>query len=164
MLTLKSYHPQKSCQSGFSLIEMLVVISIIAILAAMAAPSIGSMLDSQRNKQTAEAVVAILRQARAESQIRRQDITVTKQNNLIQLSTSNGSSTKVIKELSVGNNADINSPAGAVVFHTNKTVSFTGSGLATYQVICNTKNNKQGLTIELDSNGNISTKKENNQC
>lgn len=53
--------------TGFTLLETMIVVAIIAILAAMAAPSFSSLLEKQRITGAAEAVLADLRWARAES-------------------------------------------------------------------------------------------------
>ncbi len=53
--------------SGYTLLELLVVVAIIAILAALAAPSFRSILDKQRITGAAEAVLADLRWARSEA-------------------------------------------------------------------------------------------------
>jgi len=64
-------------QSGFTLIEALVVIAIIAILAALAAPSFQAAIDKQRITGAAEAVLADLRWARSEAVVRNKPVRVT---------------------------------------------------------------------------------------
>ncbi|MEC4747468.1 GspH/FimT family pseudopilin [Methylomicrobium sp. Wu6] len=62
---------------GFTLIELLIVIAIVAILAVLAVPSFNKTLDKKRITSAAEAVLADLRWARAESIKRNKKIRVT---------------------------------------------------------------------------------------
>jgi type IV fimbrial biogenesis protein FimT len=53
--------------SGFTLLELLMVIAIIAILGALAVPSFNTTVEKRRIVEAAEAVLADLRWARAEA-------------------------------------------------------------------------------------------------
>jgi type IV fimbrial biogenesis protein FimT len=63
--------------SGFTALELMIVIAIIAILAALAVPSFRTALDKQRISRAAEAVLADLRWARAEAIKRNRPVRVT---------------------------------------------------------------------------------------
>jgi len=63
--------------TGMTLIEVMVVVAIIGIIVAIAAPSFSTMLEKQRIKGAAEAVLADLRWARAESIKRNVRVRVT---------------------------------------------------------------------------------------
>ncbi|NRD69709.1 type II transport protein GspH [Psychrobacter okhotskensis] len=73
--------------SGFTLIELMVTIAVLAIIVGIAAPSISTQLANQRVKSTAATLVNALKEAKAESIIRRQNVT---------LSYNNGSDPRVI--------------------------------------------------------------------
>ena len=62
--------------SGFTLIELMVTIAVLAIIVGMAAPSISTQLANQRVKATVSLIESALKEAKAESIIRRQDIRV----------------------------------------------------------------------------------------
>lgn len=68
---------KKLRSSGFTLLELMIVIAIIAILAALALPSFTTTLDKQRITGAAEAMLADLRWARAEAIKRNRKIRVT---------------------------------------------------------------------------------------
>lgn len=53
--------------SGFTLIELMIVVAIIAILAVLAAPSFKDTLQTQRVEGAAEALMAALQNAKAEA-------------------------------------------------------------------------------------------------
>jgi len=67
--------------SGFTLIELMVTIAVLAIIVGIAAPSISTQLANQRVKSTASTLENALKEAKAESIIRRQDLTFTYNNN-----------------------------------------------------------------------------------
>jgi len=62
---------------GFTLIEMVVVISIMAILMAIAVPATRSWRDSARNKEVAREILSLLRHARSQAVTDSQEQIVT---------------------------------------------------------------------------------------
>lgn len=62
--------------SGFTLIELMVTIAVLAIIVSIAAPSISTQLANQRVKSTASIIESALKEAKAESIIRRQNVSV----------------------------------------------------------------------------------------
>ena len=67
--------------SGFTLIELMVTIAVLAIIVGIAAPSISTQLANQRVKSTTATLANALKEAKAESIIRRQNLTFTYNNN-----------------------------------------------------------------------------------
>lgn len=76
-----SSFPQHATSSGFTLIELMVTIAVLAIIVAIAAPNISTQLANQRVKSTTATLTNALREAKVESVIRRQNITVNFDNN-----------------------------------------------------------------------------------
>lgn len=74
-LNTKAAQPLSKSQ-GFTLIELMVTIAVLAIIVGMAAPSVSTQLANQRTKSTAATLENALKEARAESMIQRQNITV----------------------------------------------------------------------------------------
>lgn len=58
-------HVRAKYSSGFTLIELMVVVAVVAILAAMAAPSYRDMVDRYRVRGAADDVLSVLSNARA---------------------------------------------------------------------------------------------------
>ena len=78
-----NHQPQKlnMTSSGFTLIELMVTIAVLAIIVGIAAPSISTQLANQRVKSTTATLANALKEAKAESIIRRKPITVKFSNN-----------------------------------------------------------------------------------
>ena len=63
--------------SGFTLIELMVTIAVLAIIASIAAPNIIIQLANQRVKSTTSTLENALKEAKSESIIRRQPLTLS---------------------------------------------------------------------------------------
>ena len=61
--------------SGFTLIELMVTVTILAIIATIAAPSFSKMLADMEGKRLRNHITSTLNTGKAESLMRRQDIT-----------------------------------------------------------------------------------------
>lgn len=162
---------KQSLQLGFTLIEVLVVISIMAILATLAVPSITNSLERQRNKEATELLIATLREARTESVLRRQDIFVQHSDQGIELTVRDvnnptSSNRVTIKTVKYPNNTPVEANNASLVFRSNKSVAITTAdpnGRAVYTTFCN-KDKKPGRIVYVDNNGNVSSDSENSKC
>lgn len=75
-----SSYIQRKTSSGFTLIELMVTIAVLAIIVSIAAPNISTQLANQRVKSTTATLHNALKEAKVESVIRRQNITLTYNN------------------------------------------------------------------------------------
>ncbi len=64
-------------QGGFTLIELMVVVSLLAVLAALAGPSFVTQLANQRVSSAAQELQTLLQFARAQSVYTRTEVSVT---------------------------------------------------------------------------------------
>lgn len=76
-----SSYINRKTSSGFTLIELMVTIAVLAIIVSIAAPNISTQLANQRIKSTTATLHNALKEAKVESVIRRQNITLTYNNN-----------------------------------------------------------------------------------
>lgn len=72
---------KQTINAGFTLIELMITIAIIAIIVTIAAPNVSTQLANQRVKSTASTLENALKEAKAESIIRRQSLTLAYNNN-----------------------------------------------------------------------------------
>lgn len=154
-------------QSGFSLIELIVVMVIIGVLTALAAPNLSSFFDRQKNNEATQVLVAAFREARTESQLRRQDIIFRLNDGNVTL-TASGSTTP-IRQFPLQSAVSVSSKTPSIIFKSNKTVQLpeNSSGTAntfTYKVICNVKSSKEGSSVVVDNNGNVKVDNGASQC
>ena len=116
---ISSTHKQ---HKGFTLVELMVTIAVLGIIASIATPSISSQLANMRVKSTAATLENALKEAKAESAIRRQDVAVSYNNNNTaegRISVSSG------QNYGYDANSTITEAASAasVTFRANKTAS-----------------------------------------
>lgn len=75
-----SSYKRLATSAGFTLIELMVTLAVLAIIVSLAAPSIGNQLANQRLNSTTSTLSNALKEAKAESNIRRQAMTLSYNN------------------------------------------------------------------------------------
>jgi len=124
-----------------TLIEVMVVVAIIGIIVAIAVPSFSTMLEKQRIKDAAEAMLADLRWARTESIKRNKKVRVTFTTGSSWSYTINGDPTGVNTLLKTVNGSDFPSTTLA-------TASFAGRvAFTTFDPVRGTNLNNGTVTI-----------------
>lgn len=160
-------------QSGFSLIELIIVISILAIMVAIAAPNVTASMDNQRNKQAVEMLKSAFREARTESQLRRQDVEVSLVGNTITLTvptidaSGKKTGTTTLKEFSSNKKATITPTSATITFKSNKSVIDPKKAKETtfsYEIVCNKDSRKKGSKVVVNNHGNVSIDNGANKC
>ena len=153
--------PQKLSisSSGFTLIELMVTIAVLAIIVSIAAPNISTQLANQRVKSTASVIENALKEAKAESIIRRQNVMVTYSSTLNTIVLTGRNST-VIATYNVNSQSTVSrviTPATVtqVVFQPNKLIS--GASTEVVYAICDSgSSNETPRQVRINSIANIS--------
>lgn len=164
--------PPYFAQSGFSVMELMVVIAILGVVTTLAVPSIQSSLERQRNKNASQAIASALKEARNEALFRHQDIKVTYIDGQgLVVSAYNKSKTDAqnyIRTYPVGEIGVVEVNPAIIIYGANKRIRFENNSnpdSVEYQTYCTTKAPKKvGRKVSLDKNGNISVKTEGSQC
>lgn len=155
-LSNSSYNNNHS--AGFTLIELMVTIAVLAIIVSIAAPNVSTQLANQRVKATTATLVSALKEAKAESVIRRQDVTLTYNSTSTPKTitlTANG--TELSKFNIAGQSTVTITPttATSVIFQSNKTIS--GSSSVVY-TICDSNNKATPRQVAVSAIASISNK------
>ena len=143
--------------SGFTLIELMVTIAVLAIIVGIAAPSISTQLANQRVKSTTATLANALKEAKAESIIRRQPLTLSFDDN-----------SKVIK-IQHTVNGQVKSTIASYSYHTKNTIRpinvstrFKPNKIAnaTVYTICDSNTATSPLKVAVSATAVISIKSE----
>jgi len=123
---------KKKHNTGFTLIELMVVVAVLAIFAGLAIPSFSTMITANRVKSTADEFHALLASARADAVTQRSAISVTKSGDL----------------WSTGKH-QLTIPAGVSVTPSKTTITFSADGTATESsTTVSSTDNSTSYTIE----------------
>ena len=149
--------------SGFTLIELMVTIAVLAIIVSIATPNISTQLANQRVKSTVSIIESALKEAKAESIIRRQNIAViyNSASNPKTIILQNGGdilSTYNISDQSTVTVTTINTPPIAittVTFQPNKVIA--GDDDILYSICDSGSTNETPRQIRLNKIANITT-------
>lgn len=146
--------PQKlrRSSSGFTLIELMVTIAVLAIIVSIAAPNISTQLANQRVKSTATTLANALKEAKVESRILRQPLTLVHNDNTKTINIQNIVSNKVVATIAsykYDSQVSIKPTTTLNQFRPNKTAD------ATTYTICDNKNIGGARQIEVNTIGSI---------
>ena len=141
--------------SGFTLIELMVTIAVLAIIVSIAAPNISTQLANQRVKSTTATLANALKEAKTESIIRRQNLTLSYNNTstpkMITI-TAPDSTTIASYSYNVKNTIKPDT-AVTIVFEPSKRVN-----TARTYTVCDSSNNATSRQIEVNRVANITSK------
>lgn len=137
---------RQTTSSGFTLIELMVTIAVLAIIVSIAAPNISTQLANQRVKSTAATLANALKEAKVESVIRRQNVTVVYNDaNASKSITLRGSNTTPITSYSYNISSKLVSDPATITFEPSKrvtaaityTICDTNSAASPRQIVVN---------------------------
>lgn len=145
--------------SGFTLIELMVTIAVLAIIVSIAAPNISTQLANQRVKSTTATLVNALKEAKAESVIRRQNVTLSYDNTSIPKNiviTASDTNPNVIANYNYNTQSNIKPIATtSITFAPSKRIISTND--ITY-TICDSNASATSRQIEVDRVANITSR------
>ena len=136
--------------SGFTLIELMVTIAVLAIIVSIAAPSISTQLANQRVKSTASLIENALKEAKAESIIRRQSLSLSYNNNGTNAGTIGVSG---ITSYGYSAKSTVKSNPAVVIFAPSKNVNS-----AVVYTICDSNTSASPRQVSVSKLANISNK------
>lgn len=143
--------------SGFTLIELMVTIAVLAIIVSIAAPNISTQLASQRIKSTTSVIENALKEAKAESIIRRQNVSVvydasaTPKNITLQANGTSISSYNISEQSTISITP---TTATTVIFQPNKVIANDG---AIYTICDTSSSNATPRQVSVNKITNINT-------
>lgn len=131
--------------SGFTLIELMVTIAVLAIIVSIAAPNISTQLANQRVKSTTSTLANALKEAKVESILLRQNVTVVYNNSTpktIKLQKANGDeiSSYNVSDKSTVTQAITPSDVTSIVFQPNKKIA---DNVTVVYTICDSGSNSE---------------------
>lgn len=136
---------RQTTSSGFTLIELMVTIAVLAIIVSIAAPNISTQLANQRVKSTVSLIENALKEAKAESVIRRQDIRVIYNISDIPRTITLENSNTVLSTYNINDESTINitpNTVTTVTFQPNRVIS--GDNEIVYS-ICDSSSSNETL-------------------
>ena len=145
--------------SGFTLIELMVTIAVLAIIVGIAAPSISNQLANQRVKATVSLIESALKEAKAESIIRRQDIRVVYNASNTPRTITIQDPNAVLNTYNINDKSTISitpSSVTVITFQPNKVIAGDDDEIV-YSICDSNSDNERLMQVHVNKIANIST-------
>lgn len=149
---------RQTTSSGFTLIELMVTIAVLAIIVSIAAPNISTQLANQRVKSTVSLIENALKEAKAESVIRRQDIRVIYNTSTTPRTITIENPNTVLNTYNINDRSTINinpRPVTTVTFRPNRVIA--GDDEVIYSVCDSGSSDERLGQVRINKIANIST-------
>lgn len=146
--TLIQHSPRARTQSGFTLIELMIVVTLLGIFAAIAVPSFNQFINKSRTQSFNNDLIALLQYARAAAVEQRTFIRVCKgeKSLTVQRDCTKGDP---IRELSIPETLSLKASAKEALFRYN------GTGTDMTWITCLGDDVANGFTTEARASGSI---------
>ncbi|WP_175253033.1 MULTISPECIES: GspH/FimT family pseudopilin [Pseudomonas] len=137
--------PGKMKTSGFTLVELMIVIVLLAILATIAAPSFRDMIERNRLQGQADELKSFLLYARGEAVTLRTTITVTTDDEDAWIIERGNNTLRQLEH----------NPDQATIRSSAETITFRGNGTATATTftVCHDDDPSRGYFLEIQASG-----------
>lgn len=149
-----SSYKRLTTSAGFTLIELMVTIAVLAIIVSIAAPSVSNQLANQRVKSTVSTIENALKEAKAESLIRRQNITVRYNTNVNPKTVTVLDGNTILSTYNIHDQSTVNqvitpTSVTAITFQPNKIVADGAN--ATYTICDSASTNETPRQVSINS-------------
>jgi type IV fimbrial biogenesis protein FimU len=136
-----------SNQCGFTLIELMVVVTLLGIFAAIALPSFNQLISSNRTLAVNNELLELLQYARSTAVTQHRTISVCQEDSDWTVRSDCSTDATLLRSLSVPGNISISSTSQALAFRYNGAAS-----AATFRT-CHDNDHANGFTIEVLASG-----------
>lgn len=145
---LSQHSPSARAQTGFTLIELMIVVTLLGIFATIAVPSLNQFVNKSRTQSFNNDLVALLQYARATAVEQRTFIRVCKgaKSLTVQRDCTKGAP---IRELTIPGTLSLNASANEALFRYN------GTGTDNTWITCLGDDAANGFTTEAKASGSI---------
>lgn len=146
-------YAKKSSLSGFTLLEVMVVIAIVGILLALAAPSFNTAIKNNQLKTTAMSFQALLKYSRAEAMRTGESIALSPGSGYIKAETTAATPVE-IRRSTVPLGVKIDTAVTSLQFDSRGFITSTGVTTGTREFIfCDSRSGEKGQKLSLLETG-----------
>ncbi|WP_395502578.1 GspH/FimT family pseudopilin [Ectopseudomonas mendocina] len=137
--------PSKTRTSGFTLVELMIVITLLAIVATIATPGFTDMIERNRLQSQAEALRSFLLYARGEAVTQRSTVTVETDDENAWVIERDGTTIRQLEH----------NPELVTLRSSAETITFRSNGTATAATftVCHDDNPTRGYFLEIQASG-----------
>ncbi|CAH0282307.1 Fimbrial protein [Pseudomonas sp. Bi70] len=148
-IALENRHSARA-QSGFTLIELMIIVTLIGVFAAIAIPSFSQFMNKSRTQSLNDELLALLQYARTSAVEQRTFVNACKETGAWTIKKTCESVSEELRRLDIPGNLTVTTgPTSSITFRYNGTASDTTL------IVCNSGDAANGFTIDVKASGSI---------
>ncbi|WP_338545144.1 GspH/FimT family pseudopilin [Pseudomonas benzopyrenica] len=144
-----------TASQGFTLLEMLTVVTLLGIFASIAVPSFTSLVNQTRTRSAADALFGLLLQARSEAVLRRTTVTICTSDTLWRsvLGDCDSSDATSLRQVTLPPSQVTAQPSRTNLSYSAEGTALMGTDARVTVVLCHGGDATKGYKVDIQRNG-----------